>query len=58
MEEKGHYVDETSLWHRRIGSKWDLKKGQPPWLQQCLEERLEVEISHVDVNKACGLNGP
>ena len=41
-----------------LGQRWDLKKGQPPRLQQCLEERLEVEISHVNVNKACDLNGP
>ena len=41
-----------------LGQRWDLKRGQHSWLEPCLEERLEVETSHVHVNKACSLNGP
>ena len=44
VEEEVHDVDEASLWRRRIGSKMGFEK--------------RTALSHVNVNKACGLNGP
>ena len=30
VEEEGHYVDEASLWHRRIGSKMGFEERTAP----------------------------